>query len=163
MPSDNDRTALLNAFRRKLQRPIATWQRDFGPPDDPATIGAILRPADALLQEHGVPTPASICIVRLEGSEALAVPVRLDETAVAGEILIPPAASPFGARLTGAMVLEMWSPLRFPLEALVGFRCLACCPAVAELPEMPMLAPPVEKRATYAAWQRLIRALPRAD
>lgn len=162
-PDTREREAIVRAFTELLREPLAAWQRDFGPPEDHATPGALLRVPSRLLRAHGVPAPCSVCVLRLDGDEALVVPLRVEERAAVGEVLIPPRLSPFGTGGTGAMVLEVDCVLRLPLVALQGFRAFARCPAVAEIPPMRMLAPPPAKWPAYAAWQRLIAALPRGD
>lgn len=159
-----EREALLAAFTEVLEGPpVAEWRKKFACPENHATVGAVLRPADALLKAHGVPSPASICVLRIDGSEAIVVPFRIEGRVGAGEVLIPPDLSPFGLSLTGAMVLEMDCALRFPVEALQAFKGIARCPAVSDVPAMSALAPPSTKRAVYAAWLRLIAALPQAN
>jgi hypothetical protein len=155
MTDDETKAIVGGILTEALKKSVEKRAERFGPPDTPATPGAVLRVPDSLLKGHGVPYPASICVLRIDGGDAVSVPIRVGGEPAFGEFAIAEGLSPFN----GKMILETDCQLRFPLGALQQFKAIAKCPAAAEMPHALMVAVPANKQGVFAAWQALIRAL----
>jgi len=159
---DLDRQNLIRSLEEMLEEPRAEWKRKFGSPENHATVGAILRVPVKLLNLHKV-TPSSLCVLRIEGDQALLAPIRAGEMPAVGEVKIPPEDSPFGTGLVGGMIIELDATFFCPAVALQSFEGAARCDAVAALPEMSPLRVPPEKRLNLKAWKRFVASLATAD
>ncbi len=111
LSDEEARAELLRAFTEALKGPMAAWELEFGVPSVHATPGAVLRVPDAVLRQYGVPSPASVCVLRIDDGGALNCAKSAKNTKSAKQP--PPTLRPFHAF---SMIL---GSQRIPIKKLI--------------------------------------------